>query len=179
MNGAILATLAWRFLVLAFLAIGGANAVLPELHRQVVEVERWLTNGQFAALFAIANAAPGPNLLIVTLVGWQVAGIAGALVSTLAFVGPTSLLTYGIIGVWDRMRDAAWRRPVQEGLTAVTIGLVAASGYLLARAADTGWVTVGITAATAAVSYRTKLNPLWLFGAAAAIGAILPLTPPA
>lgn len=171
MNGALLGALGWRFLVMAFLAIGGANAVVPEMHRQVVEVERWMTNGEFAALFAIASASPGPNVLIVTLIGWHVAGMAGALVATGAMVGPTSLLTYAVFHVWNRFRHAPWRRPVQAGLASVTVGLIAASGYLLARAADTGWVTVAITAATALVSFRTKLNPLWAFAAAGAIGA--------
>ena len=85
---------------------------------------------------------------------------------------PTSLLTYGVFHVWNRFRDAPWRRPVQNGLGAVTVGLIAASAYLLARAADIGWVTTAITLATAALSYRTKLNPLWAFGIAAAIGAL-------
>jgi chromate transporter len=171
-TGLLLARLGWRFVVMAFLAIGGANAVVPEMHRQVVEVERWMSDGEFAAFFAIANAAPGPNLLIVTLVGWHVAGIAGALVSTLAMIGPTSLLTYAVLQVWNRFRDAPWRGPVQTGLAAVTGGLIAASAFLLARAADTGWGTFAITLATAALAARTKLNPLWAFGAAAALGAM-------
>lgn len=171
MTGLVLGKLAWRFLVMAFLAIGGANAVVPEMQRQVVEVERWMSAGQFAALFALANVAPGPNVLVVTLVGWHVAGLAGALVTTLAMVGPTSLLTFAVFQVWDRLREATWRRPVQNGLAAVTIGLVAASGFLLARATDTSPVMTGITLGTAALSVFTRLNPLWAFAAAAAIGA--------
>lgn len=167
----MLGTLAWRFFVLAFLAIGGVNAALPEVHRQVVEVERWMTNGEFAAYFAIANAAPGPNLLIVTLVGWHVAGVLGALVATIAMVGPTSVMVYVVFQIWDRFGDALWRRPVQNGLSAVTVGLLAASAFLLARASDTGWVTFAITVATAIVSYLTRLNPLWAFATAAAIGS--------
>ena len=173
MSGAVLGTLAWRFFGMAFLAIGGVNAMLLEMHRQVVEVERWMSTSEFAALFAISNAAPGPNLLIVTLVGWHVAGVAGALVATGVMIGPTSLLTYAAFHLWNRFRDAPWRRPVQNGLAAVTVGLVAASAYLLARAADTGWVTVAITLGTAAMSYWTKLNPLWAFAGAAAAGALL------
>ena len=170
MSGALLGTLAWRFFVLAFLAIGGVNATVPEIHRQIVEVERWMTDGEFAALFAIANAAPGPNMLLVTLVGWHVAGVTGALVATISMIGPTSIMVYGVFQVWDRFRDALWRRPVQSGLSAVTVGLIAASGFLLSRAADTGWATLAITAGTAALSYFTRLNPLWSFGIAAAIG---------
>ena len=171
-SGGVLAQLAWRFLLMAYIAIGGANAIVPEMHRQVVELESWMSDGEFAALFAIANVAPGPNLLIVTLIGWHVAGVIGALVTTAAFIVPTSCLTYGVFGLWNRFRDAPWRRPVQNGLSAVTVGLVGASALLLSQAAATGPATLAITVATAAFSYRTKLNPLWAFGAAAAIGAV-------
>ena len=172
MNTALLGALAWRFFVMAFLAIGGANAVLPEMHRQVVEVEHWMTDRDFADLYAIASAAPGPNVLIVTLVGWRVAGVLGALASSFAMMVPTSILTYAVFQVWNRFRGAHWRLPVQHGLAAVTAGLVAASAFLLSRAADTSTTAVLLTLATAAMSYRTKLNPLWAFGAAAAIGAV-------
>ena len=168
---AVLVTLAWRFALLSFLAIGGANAIVPEILRQVVEVERWMSAGEFAALFAIASAAPGPNVLIVTLVGWRVAGIPGALVATLAVIVPTGLVTYGVFRLWDRLEAAPWRRPVQNGLSAVTVGLVAATGLLLARATGTSAVAVAVTLASAALFYATKLNPLWFFAAAATIGA--------
>lgn len=171
MNTALLVTLAWRFLLMAFLAIGGANAVVPEMHRQVVEVEHWMTDGEFSALFAIANAAPGPNVLIVTLVGWQVAGIVGALVATGAMIGPTSVLAYAVFHLWNRFRNAPWRRPIQNGLSSLTVGLIAASGYLLARAADADWLTAAITAVTVLVSVRSRLNPLWPLAGAGVIGA--------
>lgn len=171
MTSALLLRLAWRFFVLAFLAIGGANAVVPEMHRQVVEIERWMTASDFAALFAIGNAAPGPNVLIVTLIGWRVAGLAGALVTTVMMVGPTSLMTYAVFHVWGRMKDAAWRRPVQNGLSVVTVGLIAASAWLLSTAADTSLPLGAVTAATALLSWRTRVNPLWAFALAAALGA--------
>jgi chromate transporter len=170
-SGPVLATLAWRFFVIAFLAIGGVNAALPEIHRQVVEVERWMSNSEFAALFAIGNAAPGPNLLIVTLIGWHVAGVAGALVATAAIIGPTSVLVYAVFHLWNRFRHAPWRRPVQNGLSAVTVGLIAASAFLLSAAAYTGLGTLAITAGTALLSCWTRINPLWAFAAAAGIGA--------
>ena len=172
MNEALLLKLAWRFALMGLVAIGGANAVVPEMHRQVVELERWMSASEFAALFAIANAAPGPNVLIVTLIGWRVAGIPGALVTSLAMMGPTSLVTFGIFRIWNWLEHAAWRRPVQNGLSAVTVGLVAATAYLLSRAADTSVSLLAITAGTALMSYGTKLNPLWAFAAAAALGTL-------
>jgi chromate transporter len=110
-------------------------------------------------------------VLIVTLIGWRVAGIAGALVTTLAFIVPTSLLVFCVFRLWDRVEAAPWRRPVQNGLSAVTVGLVAATGLLLARATDTSWGAVGVTLASAVLFYATKLSPLWFFAAAAAVGA--------
>lgn len=167
----VLVQLAWRFFLLGFVAIGGANAAVPEMHRYVVEIEHWMTDGEFAALFAIANAAPGPNVLIVTLVGWHVAGVAGALVTTLAMLGPTSVLVYGVFHIWNRMQNAPWRPAVQNGLSAVTVGLVAATAHILTLATATNIRLAAVTAATAAASYLTKANPLWCFAAAAALGA--------
>ena len=167
----LLAKLAWRFMLLGLVAIGGANAVVPEMHRYVVEVERWMTDGEFAALFAIANAAPGPNVLIVTLVGWHVAGLAGALVTTAAMIGPTGLIVYGVFQLWNRMENAPWRPAVQNGLSAVTVGLVAATAWILTLTTATNWRLGAVAVATAAVSYLTKVNPLWCFAAAAGLGA--------
>jgi chromate transporter len=100
--------------ILSLMAVGGANALIPELHRQVVEVNNWMSGGEFASLFAIAQAAPGPNMLIISLIGWKLAGITGALVATLAMCGPSSLLAYGVGQLWERFGDAisnaAWRQ---------------------------------------------------------------------
>jgi len=103
---AILWTLAGHFALLSLFAIGGANAAMPEMHRLAVEVKGWMSDRQFADLFAIAQVAPGPNVIIVTLIGYQAAGIAGALVSTAAMCGPTCVAAYYIGRVWDRFREA-------------------------------------------------------------------------
>ena len=95
-----------------------------------------MTDRQFADLFAIAQAAPGPNIIIVTLIGYQVAGIAGALVATLAMCGPACVLTYYVARVFDRFRDAKWRVVIQAGLVPVSVGLFAAGAFIIARAAD-------------------------------------------
>lgn len=165
-----LVTLALHFALLSLLAVGGANAVVPEMHRQAVDVAGWMTDRQFAELFAIAQVAPGPNIIIVTLIGFQVAGVAGALVATAAMCGPSCLLTYFAGGAWERFRYARWRIVIQAGLVPVSVGLIAASALVLARTADTGWVAVGLTLATAGVGYFTCLHPLWMFAFAAAVG---------
>jgi chromate transporter len=157
-------------LLVSIVAVGGVNAVLPELHRQVVDIHHWLTDKQFADMFAIANASPGPNMLIITLIGWYLGGFAGAVLATLALCGPTCLLTYCVAQVWEKFKDAPWRIAVQAGLVPVTVGLIAASAYLLARAADHNAVAYALTAATAGISYFTRINPLWAMGAAVAFG---------
>jgi chromate transporter len=165
-----LLTLALHFAVISLFAVGGAMAVVPEMHRQAVEVSHWMTERQFADLFAIAQASPGPNIIVVTLIGYQAAGIAGALVATLAMCGPTCVITYYVSRTFDRFKDARWRVVVQAGLVPVSVGLFAAGAFVVARAADRSLVAVAITAATAAVAYWTRFNPLWLFAAAGVIG---------
>jgi chromate transporter len=169
--GQTLATLFFQFAMLSMLAIGGANAVVPEIHRQAVEMNHWMGDKDFAALFAIAQAAPGPNFLISTLVGWKAAGLPGALVATLAMCAPSCLFTYVIVRIWDRYREVPLRIAVAAGLEPVTVGLVSASAWLLARGADHGWRLAAATAATALMGYFTRLNPLWCLAAAAALGA--------
>ena len=152
------------------LAFGGANAVIPEIHRDVVAVSGWMTDQQFADLFAISQAAPGPNILIVSLVGYQVAGVAGALVTTAAMCGPTCLFVYFASQAWHRFRHARWRIVIQAGLVPVSIGLVGAAAIVLARAADHTWVAVLVTLVTAALTFWTRIHPLWMFGAAGLLG---------
>jgi chromate transporter len=167
----VLVSLAAVFGELSLLAFGGTNSVLPEMQRQVVSVHGWLTAQQFASLFALAQAAPGPNMLISTLIGWRVAGLPGALVATGSLIGPSSLLTYATARLWHRAHGAAWRSIVQAGLTPVTVGLVAAAAWMLATATATGAVAAGITAATALLLVTTRIHPLLLLAAGAAIGA--------
>ncbi len=87
-------TLGWTFGLMSLFAVGGANAAIPEMHRVAVDVQHWMTDKQFADVFAISQMSPGPNVLIVTLIGYAVAGVAGALVATLAMCVPTAVLAY-------------------------------------------------------------------------------------
>lgn len=167
-----LGALTVQFALLSLLAFGGANAVVPEMHRQAVEAHHWLSDKDFAALFAIAQAAPGPNFMISTLVGWKAAGIPGALVATLAMAAPSCLLAYWVARFWDRHGEAPWRIYLGAGLAPVTVGLVAASAWLLARAADTDGRLAVVTLATAVIAYLSRLNPLWCLMTAAAAGVV-------
>jgi chromate transporter len=168
----VLIELAEQFGVLSFLAIGGVNALIPEIHRRVVDVYRLMSNAEFAQAFAISQASPGPNMLIVSVIGWKVYGFLGALVATLAICAPSSVLTFAVAHVWDRFRDAPLRAAIQRGLAPVTVGLVLASGYVLARAADETLAAYAVTLATALIALATRVHPLWFLGVAAALGAV-------
>ncbi|MCY0388705.1 chromate transporter [Robbsia sp. Bb-Pol-6] len=165
-----LRALALIFSQLSLLAFGGGNTVLPEMQRQVVEVHHWMTAREFSALFALAQAAPGPNMMIVTLIGWHVAGLAGLLVTSVAKFGPSSVVTIVALHAWDRAKDHPWRGLTQRGLLPVTAGLVAASALLIAEASDHTWMPWLITAACALCASRTRLHPLWLLAAGSLIG---------
>lgn len=165
-----LAALAAIFAQLSVLAFGGGLSVLPEMQRQVVDLHHWMTAREFAALFALAQAAPGPNLMVVTLIGWHVAGPAGAAVTSAAMFGPSSILTCAVMQVWRRFEDHPWRRLIQTSLMPVTVGLFCASAALLTGAVARSWSLLAIVAFVAAIATATRVSPLWLLGAGALVG---------
>jgi chromate transporter len=167
---AVLLSLAAIFAELSLLAFGGGNTILPEMQRQVVEIHHWMSAQDFSAMFALSQAAPGPNLMIVTLIGWRVAGWPGVLVATLAKFGPSSIVTGLSLHGWRRFKDAPWRRMVQTGLVPMTVGLVSASAWLITRASDPVWSLGIITAVCALVTFRTRVHPLWVLAGGALIG---------
>lgn len=169
-DGDVLVILAVQFAIMSLLALGGANAVVPEIHRQAVELRGWMTERQFADMFAISQAAPGPNVMIVTLVGYHVAGFWGAVVTTLAMCGPTAVLAAHLSRTWDRFRHKPWRVAVQAGLVPISVGLVSASAIVLTGVAVHNWTAASVAAVTAAVAYWTRWNPLWLIGIAGLAG---------
>jgi chromate transporter len=171
-DGGMLTALALQFATLSLLAVGGANAIVPELHRQAVEVAGWMSERQFADMFAIAQVTPGPNVILVTLIGYHVAGLAGALVATAAMCGPTCMVAYFVGRFWDRFKDAQWRTAAQAGLVPVSVGLLSAGALLLAGVADHNFFAVALTAATAVTAYRTAINPLWLFALGGLLGLV-------
>jgi chromate transporter len=161
-----------HFLALSFLAIGGAPTVLPDIHRYVVEVHHWMTSAQFAELYALAQVAPGPNAMFVTLIGWQVAGWTGAAATTLPLLVPASTLTLLVGHLHGRHPNAALGRAIRRGLTPITIGLMLASGWILMRAVNHDWRGYLLTLFTVALVLRTPWNPLWLLAAGALAGML-------
>ena len=166
----ILSTLAGHFALLSLFAVGGAYSAIPEMHRVAVDAQHWMTDRQFTDMFAISQVSPGPNVIIVTLIGFHVAGIPGALVATLAMCGPTCLFAFVVTRVWDRFKTAPWRVALQAGLVPLSIGLMAASLYVVAGAAHPGWVALAIMAVAAAAGFWGKFSPLWTFALGSAAG---------
>jgi chromate transporter len=166
-----LGILALDFAMLSLLSVGGASSVLPEMHRSLVEVQGWMTSREFAELYALAQASPGPNVLVVSLFGWQSAGLAGAIVTTVAMVLPSSVLTfYADRMLWRAPGAAAWRDIIDNALAPVTVGLIAASGVIVASANSSHVMALLLTAACALISWRTKFHPLWMIAAGALAG---------
>ena len=166
----VLAELAVDFSLLSLITVGGVITVLPEMHRNVVEVHGWMSGAEFAQLFALAQASPGPNILVVSLIGWKVAGLAGAVVATGAVCAPSSILTYVVSSIWQRFRGNPWRELIEDGLVPVTVGLMLAGGYLITLAADHSALAFVITGATAGTVLATRIHPLWLLAAGGVLG---------
>ena len=155
---------------MSFFAVGGANSAVPEMHRIAVDVQHWMSDKQFADIFAISQLTPGPNVLIVTLIGYAVAGVAGALAATLAMCVPTAVLAYYVSRLLTRSSHSRWPAIIQAALVPLSIGLMGASGLILALTSDRSWVAGLITVAAAVLAFATRLNPLWMLVAGGILG---------
>jgi chromate transporter len=154
------------------ISFGGFPTVLPDVRNFVVANHDWMTNQDFANFFALAQAVPGPNMILMMgFVGWKVWGIPGAVASALATFGPACAIYFAAYRLWDRYRDAPWQHIARLGLVPVTIGLVIGSGTVMARAADANWQTIGVTVAAAALMLWTRLNPLAILFAGGVLGS--------
>ena len=165
--------IAMYFGMLSFLAFGGVPSVMPEMQRIVVESQGWATPMEFVQLFAIAQAAPGPNILIVSLLGWKAAGLPGALVALLAACIPSGILAWWIAGLWERFKDSPWRAAIQKAIAPVVVGLILSGGYVLCTPSTPDLRLWAIAAASATVMVMTKLNPLWILGVGGLVGGLL------
>jgi len=166
----ILVTLAVVFTQLSLLAFGGGNAILPEMQHQVATVHQWMSAEQFSSLFAMAQAAPGPNMMIVPLVGWHVAGPAGLLVTSLAKFGPSSIITIYALKFWERFKANPLRARFEKALKPITVGLVLVSAWMIADASAQNLLLVIIVVVTAVLGMFKKIHPLWVMAAGAGLG---------
>ncbi len=156
--------------LLSLMAIGGVGSILPDLQRYMVEANHWLSASQFADAYALGQASPGPNMMFVTLMGWQLAGWAGAITATLAIVVPPILLTLGVTRFTANNADTRLGRAIRGGLGPIAIGLTLASGWILAYSADHDWRGALATLVTVVLMLRTRFNPVWLIFAGALAG---------
>jgi chromate transporter len=167
--------LAFYFGMLSLIAVGGLPSVMSELQRVVIDVEHWVAPAEFIQLYAVAQASPGPNVLFVSLIGWKVAGLAGAFVALIAVCGPAAVLSWWVAGLWERFKHSPWRAAIQRAMAPLVVGLTFSGGYALATPHHTPewrlWLIVG--AAAAGMLLLKKLNPLWLLATGGALGALL------
>jgi chromate transporter len=163
-------TLIWTFGLMSFFAVGGANSAIPEMHRVAVDVHHWMSETEFADMFAISQLSPGPNVLIVTLIGYSVAGIFGAVAATLAMCGPTAILAYYVSGLMRRFSGSPWPAIIQAALVPLSIGLMGASALILALTSDLSWTAALLTIVAAALAFATRLNPFWILAAGGLLG---------
>jgi chromate transporter len=169
----VLAALTVRLALLSSISFGGFPTVLPDVRHFVVVAHGWVTDQEFTNFFALAQSIPGPNMiLMMSFVGWKVWGLPGAIASAVATFGPPCTIYFASYSLWDRFRDARWQETVRRGLIPVTIGLVIASGTVMARAADVDWETAAVTIAAATLMLSTRLNPLWMLLAGGVLGGL-------
>lgn len=171
MNTELLLSLFGHFLLLSLLSIGGAITVAPDMHRWMVAEQQLLSDAQFTSSIAIAQAAPGPNVLFVAVLGYQAAGLVGAAVTLVGILLPSATLAL-LASRWGHARQD-WRavRAFKLGMAPVTLALVAATGWLL-TAPLAEWRALLVTAAAALLVWRTRLHLLWLIAAGAALGMV-------
>ncbi|MEO7390605.1 MAG: chromate transporter [Ramlibacter sp.] len=181
LTGADWFTLFMHFLSLSLLSVGGAITTAPDMHRFLVDGKGWLSDPQFSASIAIAQSAPGPNVLFIALMGWNVGLNAGGLpmammgmaISMAGIMIPSTTLTYMAARWGHRNRELRGVRAFKQGMAPIVIALLIATGWILATSAGYAlrdWPIWCVTLVSAAVVWRTRLHLLWLLGAGAALG---------
>ena len=159
------------FAPLSLVAFGGGPTIVAEIERQTVVVHGWLTHRDFIDIFAISRVAPGPGILMITLIGWKVAGLLGAIAASFAFYIPSGLLVSGAALLWRRHRTAAWRDKVERGLAPIAIGLIFAGAYSVLNATQGGLLAFATAGISAAVLMWRPINPFVLLVSGAMIYA--------
>lgn len=177
------------FISISLLAVGGAMALAPDIHRFLVDERGWLTEAQFSASISLAQVAPGPNLLFIAVMGWNVGLNASAasgasaawaapvamLLCLLGSLVPSATLTWAVTRWAHRNRDRLAVRAFRQGMTPVVVGLLLSTAWLLGRAQGhplAEWRPWLLTVITGVIVWRTRIHLLWCLGAAAAVGAM-------
>jgi chromate transporter len=176
LSGAELFGLFTHFLVLSLLAVGGAITTVPDMHRYIVIQQHWLSDAQFTASIAIAQAAPGPNLLFVAVLGWNVAGPLGTLVTMTGILVPSTALSLWATRWGAQRRETRFVRAFTSGLMPLTLGLLLSTGWVLAepylRDPAQRWGALALIVISVLAMLRTRLSPMWLVALGCAAGAL-------
>jgi len=165
----ILISLFLKLSAFSLIAFGGVNALLPVLFNLAVTQEHWIDVQTFSDYFAIAQAAPGPNFMTVTLLGWHVYGVIGALIATLAIAWPSSILIFYLQRLIMGIEDPLKKKSIQYAAAALAIGLVLSSAWQIALQINQSMAAYALTIGTIAIVFFTRWHPLYLI----AIGALL------
>ena len=170
-----------HFLLLSLLAVGGAVTTAPEMHRYLVDQQHWLSDAQFSSSIAIAQAAPGPNILFVAVLGWNIginaggiaAALLGVLITMTGLLLPSTILSYLAAGWGHKNRDLRAVRAFKQGMGPIVISLLCATGWILASAHNDparDWPLWLLTAFTAVIIWKTRIHVLWVLAAGAVLG---------
>jgi len=162
------------FAPLSLLSFGGGNAVIADIAHQAIAVQGWTSEREFADLFALSRAAPGPGSMLAALIGWKAAGIPGALVATLAFYVPSAALVLLVVRLWGRWRGSRWHTAIERGMAPIAAGLFLAAGIVVLQASPGGpavWVAAIVT--TVPLLRWPGMHPVpLLLGGAALFGVL-------
>jgi chromate transporter len=161
-----------QFLMLSMLAVGGAMATAPDMHRYMVVEHGWLSDAQFTSSIAIAQAAPGPNLLFVAVLGWNVAGVAGTLATMLGILIPSTTLAITATRWGSQRRDSRGVRAFTAGMAPLTLGLLLATGYVLTEPSRHSAGALALVAITVLAVGRFNVSPIWMVALGALVGAL-------
>ena len=168
----LLIHLALTFALLSVLAVGGGTAVLPEM--QIILAHQFgIDHTQFVHIYSIGQLAPGPNMLMVLAIGYQIAGLIGAGVVLLSFFLPSSVLCFYVGRIWNRFGESPWRRSIQNALEPISIGLMSSGVYAVAKASVVSGITLMLALVTLYLILRTKINPVLVILGSGGFGALL------
>jgi chromate transporter len=160
------------FAYLSILTVGGGMAAFPEMKILTVDVHKWLTFPQLIHLYSVGQMAPGPNMMMIVSIGQWAGGILGAIAVLGAFFGPTAVLAFMVAKAWKKLEKWPWRTSIQRGLAPVSIGLLLAGCFSMAKGAITGTETAAIAVAVLLILLQYKVNPALLVLASAGVGIL-------
>jgi chromate transporter len=166
------ASLLGVFAYLSLLTVGGGLAAFPELKTLTVDVHAWLTFPQLVHLYSVGQLAPGPNMMMIVPIGDWVGGPVGAILVLIAFFGPTALFTFIVGRLWMRLETWPWRTSIQQGLAPVSVGLLLAGCFSMAKGAIFGLETAAIAVGVLLILLQTKVNPALLVLGGAVVGVL-------